>query len=227
MTRILLVVALVGCGHVVTPPATGGGVDPEVCQDPTSVDSCGPSCTACQATSDRDFATCDGNACGTACTFEVCSDNSCGRLDWSFDDGTLDGIAVRAPSDLVLAVRDHDGSPALAIDVSDLTTEVSFTLPVCLSGTLDLSALTLTANVTFEGTATTGTPYGVLVSVPEPVNGSFIGSVAIDAGVPAQVVGSLGQSPSSVVTKGITFQATAMSDVPFTGTIWFDDITIQ
>src|SRR5262249_36672458 len=130
MTRALLVFALVGCGHVVSSPPPGhgggdGGIDPEVCEDPTSVASCGDSCTACPAT-DRIGATCDGVACGTACNFGTCSDDSCARMAWGFDDGSLDGITARLPANLALSVRDNGGDMMLAVDVTDMTTEVSF-----------------------------------------------------------------------------------------------------
>src|SRR5258707_4791343 len=98
-----------------------------------------------------------------------CTDSSCSRFTWTFDAGTLDGITPRAPTDLVLTVRDHAGNPSLAIDVIDLF-EIQFTVPICLSGTIGLQTKTLSATVMFDGEIPSGPQYYLQTSMPEPMN---------------------------------------------------------
>jgi len=105
----------------------------------------------CPEANDRQTPTCNGTACDTSCTNAApkCTDNSCSRLTWTFDSNMLDGITPRAPAGLTLAVRNHAGNLALAIDVTNLS-EISFTIPLCLSGSVQLQTKMLSATVFFE-----------------------------------------------------------------------------
>src|SRR5262245_38588657 len=144
---------LAACGKVGggggEPADAPGGSDGAACPDPTSVNSCGAACVQCPGGGARELATCDGTACGLGCVANAprCTDNSCSQLGWDFTSNTLEGITPRAPQGLVLAVRNHAGNLALAIAVTNLNTigEVSFRVPVCLSGTIDIVQRQLSA----------------------------------------------------------------------------------
>jgi len=229
---LVVVLVLVGCGSVkgddkpidapvqIDSPTSG-------CTDMTSINSCGPSCAMCSATGDREDATCNGTTCGIACKDNAprCSDNSCSRVVFDFNSGTLEGATPRAPNGLMLAVRTFMGSPALAIDVTSLQ-EVSFRVPVCLSGTAPFSTRTLSAKVYFAGPPAGVDGYYVQASVPQPVSGAFVGQRALDAGVYIVYTAPLSMSNMSGMTTDVTFQAGTYGG-SFAGTIWFDDITIQ
>jgi hypothetical protein len=203
------------------------GIDATTCTVHDTIQSCGPSCDVCTATGEREVATCNGVACGTACVGDAprCSDNTCSRLLFDFDSNTLEGATPRAPQGLQLAVRNQAGNLALAIDVTNLT-EVSFQVPVCISGTVNLTPRTLTARVFFEGGNSTGAQYYVQASVPDPVTGAFLGSQSFASGSYMTFSAPLSMSQFSNTTTSVTFQAGTFG-AQFSGTIWFDDIKIQ
>jgi hypothetical protein len=165
----------------------------------------------------------DGDA-APSCT--TCSDESCARLVWNFDDADFDGVTARAPSDLQLAIRDFNGSPALAIDTTALT-EVSFTVPVCGSGVLDGSALTLSANVFFDGGTDTGVQYYVQASMPDPdTTGAALSQTGVAPHTPTTLSVALNMSSLSAGTTSVTFQVGTFG-AAFAGTIYFDDIELN
>jgi hypothetical protein len=176
--RQLLLLVCVGCGSVTTNEHKDAAVaddTPSVCTIHDTPMSCGASCVTCPAGAGREIATCDGTACGLGCVDSApkCSDGTCSKLLWAFEDGTIDGITPRAPSGLVLAVRSHVASMALAIDVTNLS-EVSFTIPVCVTGNVDMATKTLSANVYFEGGTSTGPQFYIQASVPAPQSGAYL-----------------------------------------------------
>ncbi len=229
----LIAVLLVACGEVENksvdaPKPIDAAIDsPSSCTDMTSINSCGPTCAVCTTTGDREVATCNGAVCGIACDDGAprCSDNSCSRVLFDFNSMTLEGASVHAPVGLVLAVRSFMGSPALAIDVTNLS-EVGFRVPVCLSGTLGLSTQTLTAKVYFQGTPTTGGQYYVQPSVPTPQTGAYLPTQTLDAGQMFTYSASMSASNMSATTTFVTLKAGTLG-AAFSGTIWFDDIKIQ
>jgi hypothetical protein len=218
---ILLLAITTACGKVSDTPADG----PETC-DPTRVESCGAACTTCPATDERTVPTCDGTSCGTACVggAPTCSDGSCSRLAFDFSSNTLDGLISRAPAGLVLAVRNHAGNLALAIDVTDLT-EVSFQIPVCLGGSVNFTDKAVSASVMFDGGTATGDQFYVTASVPEPGSGSSLDLASYPANLSKTYQSNLALSQFSNTTTSITFQAGTFGQ-QFTGTIWFDDLTL-
>lgn len=223
--------ALAACGHVADHPgedAAPPGGDGASCPDPTSVNSCGAACAACPGGGEREVATCDGTACGLACFANAprCNDDSCSRLGWDFTSNMLDGATPRAPQNLQLSVRNHGGNLALAIDVTNLT-EVSFRVPICLTGTIDIVSRNLTATVFFDDpNAAGGEQYYMQASVPDPKNGAFLKQDGVVANGPHAYVAPLSLSQFSNTATDVTFQAGTFG-AAFTGTIWFDDIAIE
>jgi hypothetical protein len=194
------------------------------CKDPGSINSCGPMCVQCTVTGDRQVPTCNGTTCGASCKDNAprCSDNSCSRLLWSFDSGMTDGILPRVGP---LDVRTFNGSPALAIDIAQLS-EVSFRIPLCLSGNADLRGKTLSVRVFFEGTPTGPGQLYLQGSVPDPASGGFIGQASAGSGEWATYSQPISNSMFAGTAVEATFQAGTLG-APFAGTVWFDDIKIQ
>ena len=170
---------------------------------------------------DDDTSSGDAPSCAAAC-----SDDSCAQIAWNFDDADFDGATPRAPSDLQLAIRDFNGSPALAIDTTALT-EVSFTIPVCGSGVLDGRTLTLSAKVFFDGGTDTGVQYYVQASMPDP---DTTGAVLTQTGMASHTLTTyavpLNMSSLSDGTTSVTFQVGTFG-AAFAGTIYFDDIQLN
>lgn len=230
----MVMIALAGCGSVMPKePATdahtsgGGDDDTGACDDPTSVDSCGESCVACTVATEREVPTCDGTACGSSCRDDAprCSDGSCSQLGFDFDDGTLQGAAVRAPADLALSARQFGSESALAMDVTDLT-EVSFTVPICVGGDVDFRGRILHARVFFDGGTDTGEQYYVQATVPDPETGAALGQLGVASGAWVTLDYPLGTSAMAGATTTITFQAGTFG-AQFTGAIYFDSISIE
>lgn len=195
-----------------------------VCRDPGNVASCGAMCVPCTVTSDRQLPTCDGTSCGNACKNSAprCTDLSCSRLLWAFDSGMTDGIVPRVGT---LAVRTFQGGPALAIDVTQLQ-EVSFGIPVCLTGNLDMRGKVLSVRVFFEGTPTGPGQLYLQGSVPDPASGGFIGQASAGSGEWVTFTQPISNSMHAGAARLATFQAGTLG-APFSGTVWFDDIKIQ
>src|SRR4051812_40517590 len=157
--------AAVGCGDVKEPAdaAPQGMHDaPALCTNMTLPSSCGPTCAMCTVTSDREVPACVSAACASTCKNDAprCTDNSCSRVAWTFESASLEGATPRAPAGLSMQVRPFMNSSALALDVTNLA-EVSFTLPVCLGGTINAAPKTLSARVYFQGGTATGEQYYV------------------------------------------------------------------
>jgi len=233
------VLALAACGHVADDPGgedaapPGGDGSNNSCPDPTSVTSCGAACVACPGGGEREVPTCDGTQCGLGCFANAprCNDDSCSRLGWDFTSNMLDGATPRAPAGLVLAVRNHNGNLALAIDVADLqaTQEVSFVVPICVTGTIDIVSKNLTATIFFDDPSlgtTGGEQFFFQASVPDPKNGAFLKQFGVAANASFQYVAPLSLSQFSNTATSVTFQAGTFGG-PFHGTIWFDDIAIE
>ena len=153
-----------------------------------------------------------------------CSDNSCARLLWTFDSGALDGL--QSVSGHTLAVRTFDGSAALAVDVVQLNqSEISFTLPICLTGTLNLSSKTLSFRVNFAGgPPTAGELYvGALLS---GTSTGYISDIYPATGGWITYSDMLSKATQSSAAKTITIRI-GSTGAPFSGTVWFDDFRIQ
>jgi hypothetical protein len=194
------------------------------------VASCGPLCQICKAPNERTIARCENATCGFSCRDDApkCSDGSCSILAWSFDSGTLGGIVVRSSSGQPLAVRPFGGGNALAVDVSQLNTlsEVSFDLPICTSGAIDLHSKTLTFRVNFDGTPPSMYNAWVQSAVPTPKAGAYLDQINPATGTWTQYSSPLSKSMFGNAVTTITIQAGSLGGA-FTGTIWFDDFKIQ
>jgi hypothetical protein len=223
--RYLWLLALLGCGKV-----SGSQIDaaPDVpaCAG-DEIDGCGSACAVCDTTEDREVPVCTSGSCDVACKDGVCSDQSCSKLIWQFGSGTVDGITARAPSGLALAVRNHLGSQALAADVTSLT-EISFRMPICVTGTATLANKTLSMDIFFEGGDPTGEQYYTQIAVPNaPPNGDVIVSqLGVQAGMTKHATGTVPNTANAQAATEITVQAGTFG-AAFSGTIWFDNITLQ
>jgi hypothetical protein len=144
---------------------------------------------------------------------------------WNFDSGALDGIVFRASSGHPLAVRAFDGTMALAVDVSQLNEipEVSFTLPICVSGTVDLRQKKLNFRVFFEGTQS---DFFVQSAVPIPQANAFLDQISATSGKWFVYSAPMSKSAFSGSATTVTIQLGSLGG-QFTGTIWVDDIKIQ
>jgi len=228
--HVVVIVLLVGCGTVKKdPPATDDARPGEAgtCADPNSVESCGAACTACEAP-DRATPTCDGVACDFACNdlAPQCTDASCSRVSWKFDSGMVDGITARTPPSLPLAVRNHAGNQALAIDVTSLTSEISFRIPICIAGTVDMSQKAFKATVFFEGGDPSMEQYYIQFATPQPGTRQYLGSRGVQAGQYVTLSGPFSMSSAGGAVTDVTIQAGSYG-AAFAGTIWFDDIVIE
>ena len=229
----MVALVLAACGDV-----KGGEIDARVTPDtPTdmgpscagdTVAACGATCATCTATSDREVPTCTSGACGTACMASSprCSDATCSRLEWHFSSGQVDGIAAVQPASQVVAVRNFNGEQALALDVSALPPEVRITVPVCLSGVVDVNALTLSYRVFFQGGTLQNENYYTQAAVPSPQTSAYIAQKGVQAGLWVPFSGPMSASQFSATTSQITIQLGTYG-AAFAGTIWVDDIVIQ
>lgn len=202
------------------------GPDSATCVPQGTVDSCGQRCEKCRAPNDRTVPTCNGSSCGFSCLNPdtKCSDNSCSRLLWTFDSGALDGL--QSSSGHSLAVRTFNGSAALAVDVVQLNQgEISFTLPICLSGTMNLSAKTFSFRVHFAGGPATSGELYVGASLPDVATG-YISDIYVGTAAWVTYSDSLSKSSQSGTAKTITIRL-GSTGAPFSGTVWFDDFRIQ
>ncbi len=158
-----------------------------------------------------------------------CSDGRCAKLSWNFDFGSLEGITARTSSGQPLAVRSFQGSPALAIDVAQLNTfpELSFYVPVCASGTVDLSGKTLILSVYFDGAPASQYNFFLQVAVPDPdVPNAFLDGAGPGTGAWLEYAAPFSKSPNSSAVTRFTIEVGSLG-AGFGGTIWFDDIKIQ
>jgi hypothetical protein len=137
----------------------------------------------------------------------------------------LDGITPRAPTALRPVVRNHNGNLALALDVTNLT-EVSFVVPICVTGNIQLQTKTLSATVFFEGGTASGNAYYVQASVPMPKTGAYLMNRSMPSGTSVTYVAPISMSQFANMATDVVFQAGALG-VQFTGTIWFDDIKVE
>jgi hypothetical protein len=232
-------VALAACGSVRDDPrqpldaasdatASDGAADaPTTCTIHDTIDSCGPTCVACPPADPRQMPLCNGTTCDVACTNAApkCTDNSCSRLTWAFDSNTLDGIQPLTPAGQTIAVRNHAGNLALAIDVTNLS-QVSFRVPICVTGNIQLQTKTLMASVFFEGGTDPGDQYYTTASVPAPVNNAFLLTKSLPSGAYVTYSAPMSMSQFANTATDVVFQAGTFG-AHFTGTIWFDDIRIQ
>jgi hypothetical protein len=153
--------------------------------------------------------------------------SGCSKLVWNFEAGSVDGIAPINPVGQQVVVRPFMGSNALALDVTNLEMkQIEFTVPVCLSGTTSIQTRTLTARFFFEGGASAGNQYYVQASAPTPVNGNFLTTQDAASGTYLSYSAPLNMSASSSSAGMITFRVGSFG-AAFSGTVWFDDITIQ
>ncbi len=222
----LACVALAGCGEVVDQRPPGFGLDTRLCPG-NMVEACGASCVRCDEATGRTVPTCDGIACGSACrnTALRCSDSSCVQTEWTFEAGSLDGITARSPMGLALAVRNLNGAQALAIDVTNLS-EISFRIPVCLSGVVDVRQKTFSLQTFFQGGSSGGVQYYLQGSLPSPQSGGFLGQIGVASNMWTPYTAQLSDSQFAGTCSEITIQAGTLG-AQFSGTIWFDDLKIE
>ena len=110
---------------------------------------------------------------------------------------------------------------SLAVDVAQLNTlsEISFDLPVCLSGTLDLRTKKLTFRVYFEGSPASMYDFWVQAAVPTPKGGAYLDQIGAGTGMWTQYASPISKSMFSNAAATITIQAGSLGG-SFTGTIW-------
>src|SRR5688572_29375791 len=149
------ILALAGCGGVenqAEPDAATPEPDAPVaaCTIHDTVQSCGATCAVCPQPA-RAMPTCNGTACGFTCNVAGprCSDDSCSRLRFDFESNSIEDIRAKTPN-LPLAVRNKNGTLALAIDLTSLFV-IQIAIPVCLAGTIDVHTRTMRARILFDG----------------------------------------------------------------------------
>jgi hypothetical protein len=197
-----------------------------VCTARDSIQSCGPSCRVCP-TSSRGTATCDGVQCSMLClgNAPLCSDKSCSRLSFDFSSNTKEGVLPASPAGLVLSVRPKDANLALAID-TDLVAPVTITVPICMSGTSDLSQKVFKARVFFDGGDTGQTPqYIISASLADFKSNSLLPTLEVSAGAWIDYRASLGTNAFSASASAVTLQFGSAGAL-FAGTVWLDDIEL-
>ena len=221
----------IGCGSVSDTKSDAQRSDDDaapVCSGGT-VEACGPACVACSSTDDREVPTCDGTMCGFSCldSAPTCTDGSCSRLRWGFDSGNLEDVEAVTPPDLTLRAAAHLGSGALAVDVTSLSSSISFKFPLCNSGMIDFSSKFLRFDVFFDGGSPAGEQYFVQASVPTPMAGAYLGNQeGIQAGINTDLSFPFADSTSSSTAAEFTIQAGSFG-AAFAGTIWFDNFRIE
>jgi hypothetical protein len=234
--RCVLLAALgIGCGNVKNEPdpdapqVVDGNPDMGSTCPGTEVDACGANCATCTASNDREVPTCNGTTCGTACVDSAprCDDQSCSRITWTFQSSSVDGISGAQPVGLQVGVRNFNGALALAVDVPSLTTEHWLRIPVCLSGVVDASALTLSMKVYFQGgTASTQEQYYVAPAVPTPQTNAYLTSDGMRPQLWETYSAPMSGSMFSNTTSEITVRFGSFGGA-FAGTVWFDDIKLE
>jgi hypothetical protein len=219
-----------GTGDAGTPSDAGADVGTS-CNIRDSIQSCGATCQVCLATNGAS-PTCDGTRCGATCFggAPLCSDKTCSRLRFDFSSNTTEGLIARAPVGLALAVRSKDGNPALAMGVTDLQlAAASFQIPVCMSGTVDLSRKFLAFRVFFEGgpkpDPARPKQYFIGVSTADFRDNSNLPSQEAANGVWVPYKAALATNAFSGAASAITFQLGSLGE-EFSGTVWVDDIEL-
>ncbi len=195
-----------------------------------TVQACGATCAACATSGARQVPTCDNMMCGIGCVADApkCSDMSCSQLTFDFEDGTTEGITAVSPANLNLMVGTFNGSKQLAITVASLTDD-TISVPVCISGMIDVSTKTLSATVYYQDpNAPTGGQYFLQAWSPAKSagNNAFVGTASITANVPQPFSAPLSASAFSSTSGTVMFEFGSFG-AAFAGTVWFDDITIQ
>jgi hypothetical protein len=105
--------------------------------------------------------------------------------------------------------------------------EVSFTVPLCMTGNIDVSQKTVSAKVFFdEEQAPNGQQYYVQGSLPSPMTNAFIGTETIAANGTVTWAHAASMSQFSNASPTLTFQVGTLG-AGFSGTVWFDDIAIH
>jgi hypothetical protein len=228
----LALLFLVACGSVSGQQPTidaAPEIDAPSCGPTDQVDSCGATCEKCTATGARIVPTCDGTACGTGCAAMApkCNDNSCSQLVFDFEDNTTEGITGQGGLAVMVGVQ--SGSKALEIPATFGSASLFIDIPVCLSGAIDLSTLTLSVTMFYEDPgAPTGGQYFFQPWAPNKAagGGANFGTASVEANKPQPFTFALSKSTMSNNTPTIEFEFGTFG-AAFTGTVWFDDIKIQ
>jgi hypothetical protein len=207
------------------PPVDGAA---PTCTDMTSIQSCGPSCSVCRPSNGGD-AVCVGMTCGLRCVGNapLCTDGSCSRLRFDFSTSTKEGVLPASPPGLVLGVRTKDGNPALAFDVQwPQSGALTFTVPVCVSGTSNVSERTLKMRVNFEGgDSNLPAQYSVSGTLAAFQTNSNLPTREVTGNSWISYSAPLNQNAFSGRADSVTIQLGSLG-IAFSGTIWVDDIEL-
>jgi hypothetical protein len=202
--------------------------DARACTGDT-VEQCGPQCRMCVVNNDRQLPTCDGNACGVACRSGVaCTDSTCSRLVWDFEDRTTGGLVPRSPG-LRMSARNFNGANTLAVDlVFDNTVgEVLFEVPVCNSGTVNLRPRAVKYRVFYDtGSNDTVGQFYTQAFIPNKQTGAFLPGITVFGGRYNEYSQAVSGSQFSETTSIVTI-ALGTYGAHFTGTVYVDDIRFE
>jgi hypothetical protein len=80
--------------------------------------------------------------------------------------------------------------------------------------------------VYFQGMPDSMVDYFLQSSVPSPQNGAYLDQIGTGSNFWTTYSSPMSKSSQSATTTTITVQAGSYGG-PFTGTIWFDDLTVQ
>jgi hypothetical protein len=196
-----------------------------------SVQSCGADCKTCPS-SDRGTAACDGMSCGFVCNggLPQCSDKSCSRMRFDFTSMTNEGVQSASPG-VTQSIQSKEGNPALAFAVSVFPPKgVQFTVPVCVTGTTDLSQKTLSMRIFLEGgtapDASAMPPYFIVGSLANFQSNSNLEMKELTTGVWVPYSAKLSTNAFSGSASTLSLQIGTLYDA-FTGTVWVDDIEFK
>ena len=191
-----------------------------------TIEACGDRCEVCTVSSERQVPICDGTRCGFTCrdSAPVCSDGSCSRLSWNFEDNNLGGVFNREPSSVRAAVRNLNGANAVAVDTS--LGEIAIQVPVCVTGVLDTRARTLTFDVFLQDGSTGSGGYYVQAEIPNHQNGAYLRQIEVGSGRWTTYSAPMNLSQFANTTSFLSILVGSLGGA-FTGTVWVDNVRIQ
>jgi hypothetical protein len=213
-----------------------------ICRDNRSTDFCGSSCEKCPVPAGS-MATCDGTACAYVCRpeFLECSNRVCGRRNWQFDAGSLDGAYIEPPGGsakgplMVAQGPPFQGqrSGALAVQVAvtpGSAQAVDIRFPVCPGGrTFDLRGKRIRLRVFLDGPLA---PNNFTHGIYSDKSTESLGNTVINPGSWSWMEGQFGWlAPNDdpqvrEITVSVNFQVDSVTG-SWSGTVYLDELTVE
>ena len=208
------------------------------CLDDTAVTSCGARCSPCEVPENA-TAKCEAHACDFDCNpgFLRCTAFSCGRKLWTFESRTLERFELDTSSSpasagaLSVAQDQHfEGSSALKAPMAagpSTGKQILLHAEICPGQRLDLSKLTVSANVYLEGPEFPADAfvqiwlwgnglYHYMTSVQGPKSGAWMSLRAV-----------LGPTMDSSNAYGVAIVVALNDGESWAGNVWLDAVTLE